>query len=530
MAPRLPDRARTSLAVIVSVLDLGGCAVGPNYKSPAVDPPSRFEAMSHLAVAPATPAAAGSDPGAAVSAAVPAAVVPDIANWWHALGDAELDSLVERAVRHNYDVAIALTRLQQARAYETLAIGRALPEVDATGAAGRGTGSDLARGRAAQSLVSADNTSGLEHINTLGGFDAVWEVDVFGKYRREIEAARFDAQALTAARNGVLVSVVADVVRAYVDLRGLQAQQAILAKAREVLGESLRIVNIRYARGITNELDITLAARELAALEAEIAPLAAQTRAVEYALAVLLGEYPEKLFPELATPAPVPSMPGTMDPGLPLTVLRRRPDVQQAERELAAATARIGIATADLFPQISLVAAIGAQGQGWGAAPAVGKRIWSFGPGAFWPVLDFGALDAQVEIASLEARAHLYQYRKTILTAVEEVDTAVDAYGAQQDRLQQLGNGVAAGDRAVTLANQRYERGLTDFLNVIDAERQFYDLEGQYVGAQVAGAEQFIQIYKSLGGGWQNYQSVPAARRPLPAVVAAFRSLFTSAP
>jgi NodT family efflux transporter outer membrane factor (OMF) lipoprotein len=323
---------------------------------------------------------------------------------------------------------------------------------------------------------------------------------------------------------------VADVVRAYVDLRGLQAREAILVKARNVLAESLRIVNIRYGRGITNELDVTLAARELAALEAQIAPISAQGRAAQYALAVLLGEYPESLARELATPAPVPSMPGAMEPGLPLTVLRRRPDVQQAERELAGATARIGVATANLFPQISLVAAIGAQGQGWGTTPAVGKHIWSFGPGAFWPVLDFGALDAQLEIASLEGRARLYNYRKTILTAVAEVDTAVDAYVAQQDRLQQLGNGVAAGDRAVTLANQRYERGLTDFLNVVDAERQLYDLEGQYVAAQVAEAEQFVQLYKSLGGGWQNYQSVPAVRRPLPAVVAAFRSLFTAAP
>ncbi len=515
---RRPLRA----AAAAALLALGGCAVGPNYHAPAIDPPAQFAA----APTPGTSPAGSTVPAATL---VPG-VAPDIAHWWHALGDPELDSLVDRALRGNLDLAIAVTRLQQARTYEALALGRALPEVDATAAAGRGTGSDLARGRAAQTLVSADNTSGLDHINTLGGFDAVWEVDIFGKYRREIEAARYDAQAQAAARNGVLVSVVADVVRAYVDYRGLQAEGAILVKARDVLRESLRIVNLRYERGITNELDVTLAARELAGLESRVAPLAAEGRAAEAALAVLLGEYPESLGQELAAPAPVPSMPGPVEPGLPLTVLRRRPDVSQAERELAAATARIGVATANLFPQVAMTAAIGIEGQGWGTTPAVNKHIWSFGPGALWPVLDFGALDAQIQISSLDARARLYNYRKTILGAVQEVDTDLDAYGAQQDRLQQLGNGIAAGDRAVTLANQRYERGLTDFLNVVDAERQYYDLEAEYVQAQVAAAEQFIGLYKSLGGGWQDYQSVPAARRPLPAVVAAFRTLFTSTP
>jgi outer membrane protein TolC len=203
-------------------------------------------------------------------------------------------------------------------------------------------------------------------------------------------------------------------------------------------------------------------------------------------------------------------MPGAAAPGVPLDLLKRRPDVQQAERTLAAATARIGVATADLFPQVALVGSIGEQAQGWGTTPNINKHIWSFGPGAIWPLLDFGALDALVDIAQLEAHADLVTYRRTILGAVQEVDTALDAYTAQQDRLKNLGDAMIAGQRAVDLATERYNRGLTDFLNVVDAERQFYDLQEQYAAAQVSQDEQFVQLYKSLGGGWQNYQTLPA--------------------
>jgi NodT family efflux transporter outer membrane factor (OMF) lipoprotein len=483
-----------------------GCAVGPNYRAPKPDEPSHFTANT--------------------SGQTAANV--DLAAWWKSLDDPELDSLVERAIKSNLDLEIALTRLQQARTYESVVVGTALPEVDASAAAARGTGTDLMRGRAAQPLVSADNSSGLQHINTIVGFDAVWELDIFGKYRRAFEAARADTQAELAARNGVLTSVVANVVRAYVDLRGFQIQVGILRQASDVLRESLRIVNIRYQRGITNELDVALATRELDTFQAQIVPLEAQVSAAQYALAVLLGEYPESIVQELAKPTLIPSMPGAAVPGVPLDLLKRRPDIQQAERELAGATARIGVATANLFPQVALVGSIGSQSQGWGTTPNISKHIWSFGPSAIWPLLDFGALDAQVNIAGLQAHLQLVNYRRTIVNAVQEVDTALDAYAAQQDRLKNLGDAMIAGQRAVDLATERYNRGLTDFLNVVDAERQFYDLQQQYAIAQVAQGEQFVQLYKSLGGGWQDYQDIPAIRRPQPAIIAAFRRVLTS--
>jgi NodT family efflux transporter outer membrane factor (OMF) lipoprotein len=495
------------------VLGLTACAVGPNYHAPRPDLPPQFAAVA----------------GAAPAAATTAATAVDLAAWWRALNDPELDSLVDRAIASNLDLEIALTRLQQARTYEAVVVGHALPEVDASAGEGRGTGSDLTRGRAEQPLRSADNSSGLEHINSLEGFDAVWEIDVFGKYRRAIEAARFDAQAAAAARYNVITTVIADVVRAYIDLRGYQIQVGVLHQASDVLRESLRIVNIRYERGITNELDVALATRELNTLSAEIAPEEAQVSAAQYALAALLGEYPENIVQELKKADLIPSMPGAAAPGVPLDLLKRRPDIQQAERELAASTARIGVATADLFPQVALVGAIGSQqGQVPGSTGTVGKHIWSFGPAAVWPLLDFGALDAEVDIADLQAHIGLMNYRQTILNAVQEVDTAADGYSAQQARLSDLELAMLAGQRAVELATKRYNRGLTDFLNVVDAERQYYDIQAQYASAQIAQGEQFVQLYKSLGGGWQNYQKVPDIRQPQPAIVAAFRRLLTS--
>jgi outer membrane protein TolC len=245
-------------------------------------------------------------------------------------------------------------------------------------------------------------------------------------------------------------------------------------------------------------------------------------------LASLLGEYPQSLVQELSEPGLIPSVPAAVEPGIPLDLLKRRPDIQLAERQLAASTARIGVATADLYPQVSLVAAIGAQAQSWGS-PNIGKHIWSFGPGAVWPVLDFGTLDAKVDVAHLATHAALVEYRRTIIDAVQEVDGAVARYSAEQSRLKSLGDAMLAGQRAVDLANARYERGLTDFLNVVDAEHQFYTLQEQYAAAQVAQGEEFVKLYKALGGGWENYQSVPAIRRPQPAILAAFRRALSPA-
>jgi NodT family efflux transporter outer membrane factor (OMF) lipoprotein len=500
-----PNLARLGSALL-SAVGIVSCAVGPNYRTPDTHVPAKFEAVS------------GTD-----SHGVPEV---DLATWWHALHDPELDSLIDRAVHSNPDLQIALDRLQAARTYEIAIVGTVLPDVQASGAAARGTGSDLGRGRADQSLISADSSSGVQHINQIGGFDSVWEIDLFGKYRREMQAARFDAQATAAQRNAVLITVISDVARAYVDLRGLQMRASVLHASIDTLRESQRVTRERYERGITNELDVTLATRELGVLESQVAPVEAQVSAAEYTIATLLGQYPEDLVAELRPAAMIPSVPAAVQAGLPLDLLRRRPEIIQAERELAGATARLGVATANLFPQISLSAAIGAQRQ---TAPMVGTHIWSAGVGAVWPLLDFGSLDAQVETADLRTRAQLVNYRRTIQDAVKEVDTTWTAYAAQQERLAKLGDALVASQRAVTLANERYVRGLTDFLNLVDAEREEYDIEEQYTAAQLGAAEQFIALYRSLGGGWENYQSLPPVHVPQPAVIAVFHRVLARA-
>ena len=498
---------RTPLLTSLALL-LGGCAAGPDYQRPEVPLPARFAAQPASAVA--------------------AAPAVELATWWQALNDPELDALVARAVAANPDVAIALERVQAARTVAYGSFSALLPVAGASAGGGRGTGSDLGRGRASQQLVSAESGAGLEQVNVLAGFDAAWQLDLFGKYRREIEAARAEAGAAAAERNAVLVAVIADVARAYVDLRGLQMRSAALHAAIGVLEESQRIATERYQRGITNELDLTLATRELEALRAQVAPLDADVQGAAYAIATLLGRFPEELLGELAPARALPVAPPAVAPGMPVDLLRRRPDVQLAERELAAANARIGVAAASLFPSVALSASIGVEHQGFGhTPPSASQHIWSAGPAAAWPLLDFGALDAQLQVANHETRARLINYRKVIQAAVQQVDTVLAGYAAGQQRLTDLGEALGASRRAVTLATERYNRGLTDFLNVVDAERAQYALEDEYAQAQVAACEAFVALYRSLGGGWQNYQQLPPIRRPLPAVVAAFREVFT---
>ena len=479
---------------------LAGCAVGPNYRTPHTAVPDSFIATA--------PAAAG---------AAAAATAVDPAQWWHALNDPELDSLIERAVRANPDIEIALTRLQEARTAQAGLASSLLPEAGAGAGAAHGTGSDLTRGRAPQALVAADNTAGLGSIQQVVGFDAGWEIDVFGKYRREIEQAKANTRAAVWARNAVLISVVADMARAYIDMRGLQMRLAVTRQDLATAEQFRDLVHARYERGLTNELDVTLADREYATLQSEVAPLVSDINALQYEIAALLGDYPEKLSAELATPGLIPAIPVGVAAGMPLELLKRRPDIQQAEQELAAASARIGVATADLFPRLAISAGVGAENSQLGTA-GISNHIWSVGPSLYWPLLDFGALDAAVNIADLQAHARLITYRRTIIDAVRDADTAIGNFSSQQERLKDLDAAMVASERAVTLAAQRYDRGLTDFLNVVDAERQEYELENEYSATQQSAADAF----------WQQYQDVPPIRRPLPAVVAIFRHVAVS--
>ena len=485
---------------------LAACAVGPNYHEPKPTTPGEFVALGEGG----RQTAAGARP------------LVDLNRWWQSLDDPELDSLIDRAIGANPDIEIALTRLQELRTGQAVLVGKALPQVAADGASGRGSGSDITRLGAAPALRAGDNKGSLDQIRQVAGLTASWEIDLAGGYRRAIEAGRYDVAAAAAIRNAVLLGVIADVARAYVDMRGLQMRLAINRNNIATAQQSRDLEQTRFDRGLTNELDLQLANRELGTLQSELPLLQSELKVVQYRIAVLLGQYPEQLAAELAQPASLPSLPESVAAGLPLDLLQRRPDIRAAERQLAAATARIGVATANLFPHLALDGGLGTQSADIGAH---GTHIWAFGPTVYWPVLDFGALDALVSVADLQAHERLIAYRKAVIGAVQDADTAIANYDAQQQRLSGLADAMAASERAVSLAQQRYERGLTDFLNVVDAERQQYSLEDQYTGAQQSAADAFIDLCHALGGGWEQYQNIPAIRRPEPAVMAAFHRL-----
>jgi NodT family efflux transporter outer membrane factor (OMF) lipoprotein len=503
-------------AAILAAGLIGGCAVGPNYHPPQMFAPDSFDGAI--------------DQGSTVASTQPSTAGPartvDVATWWKSLGDPKLDNLVDRAVAANYDIRTAVARLQESREVEYAVGGGVLegvgetPGIDISAGGGRGSGNNSARGRVAPPVYAGTNTTGLSEITQVAGFDAGWEIDLFGKYPRMIEAAHADSQAAAELRNDVLISVVADVVRSYVDVRSLQLRLEIARENAASQTRTANLVRIRFQRGLTNELDVALAERQLDQTLSQLPPLQAAVAVAERRVAVLLGLYPETLRQELEQSAPLPQTPPQVGPGMPLTLLRRRPDIRAAERHLAAETARVGVATANLFPSIALTAGAGVQGQGLGRTPTENALSWSVGPSFYWPFLDFGQLDASVKIADYRTKEAYFNYKKLVIAAVQDVNNALSNYSAEQQSLAQLDLAVIASRKAVHLASRRYENGLTDFLNVLDAQRQLYDLEDRYAVAQQNLIYQFVALYKALGGGWEGYEKPPCAPRPQPAVLA----------
>jgi NodT family efflux transporter outer membrane factor (OMF) lipoprotein len=508
MSSLLSERVFKGWIACCGAAALSACSVGPDFKLPETELPGSYIAKLG---APATDASAG-----------PAASV-DLTQWWRSFRDPQLVSLVERSIAANPDIAIALARLQQARAQQLVAIGAALPRAELSAGAAVGTGTDNTRGRISDTLHSAANTSGYNHIDETGGLVTAWELDIFGKLRREVEASNLDALAAAKARDAVLVSVIANVARAYIELRGLQEQIAVTRRNIESARRRLQFVQTRFSQGLTNELDVTLAQRQLATFESMLGPLTGELQSSQYLIAALLGQYPEKLANELRADGPALRFPARVPVGLPISLLQRRADIQQAEFEMGAATARTAAAVADLFPRIAVTSAVGGQG---GALAATGTPITfigGIGPALYWPFLDFGTLDARIEVADYRTREALLRYKADVLGAVQEVDQAIAGYDAEQSRLSRLSRARSAALDAVRLSSERYERGLTDFLNVLDAERQQFELEAQYDIARRTAGVQLVALYKALGGGWEHYHSVPPIRAPEPAIAAAAR-------
>jgi NodT family efflux transporter outer membrane factor (OMF) lipoprotein len=497
------------------LIALGGCAVGPDYLMPAIHTPELF-----------TGSLQGKGSGVA---AVSQANADEIVHWWTLLNDPELESLVQRAVVANPDIAIAATRVRAARENEVAVRGAALPVVDTSVGAGRGSGTNSTKGRVAPPLNAATDTTGLKEITYVAGFDAGWEVDLFGKDRRALEAARYETDTAIETRRAVLVSVVAEVARAYVETRGLQAKlkaaQENVARAKK----SLDLVRARFNRGLTNEYDVALASRQLSTLQATAAPLSAEVYAGCARIALLLGTYSGEIYSELQNFERIPKTPTRLRTGVPADLVRRRPDVRAAERALAVETARVGIAVADLFPRVVITAGGGAQGQGLGVVPVVSKSVYSVGPSLYWPLLDFGTLDAIVQVQQLRADEKFINYRRTVVASIDEVNVGLARYRARMTTVKSLESAVKDSKHAVDLASERYERGVTDFLNVLDAERQEDELAIQYAEAQADAANAFIAVYKALGGGWEMFDKDFPAPTARPAIAAAFDHLRDSA-
>jgi NodT family efflux transporter outer membrane factor (OMF) lipoprotein len=492
---------------------MSGCSVGPDYAPPGIELPLTFVSFR---------GARGSQQP------VDSAQAARIATWWRTLRDPKLNALIERAILANPEIDAALNRVQQAREHEIVVLGAALPNVGTGGGLGRGSGTDSVKPpRIPSALDTGVNTTGFQEIQGIAGFDAGWELDLFGKYRRGLDAARDDTQAAFEARNATVIRVVAEVARNYAILRGLQLRLALLKDNIARADNLVKVTLSRFDQGLTNEGDVLLARRELEALNAVLPSLNAAIFEAKSRIAALLGTFSGDLVGELSEVRPIPPTPARVRPGQPIDLVRRRPDIRQAERALAGATARIGIATADLFPRASVTTGVGVQGGRVtaGAHPPIKGLIWSVGPGAYWPLLDFGRLDAAADEAEYRAAELLADYRKTVIAAVEEVNTALIRYRSEVDTVEHLRKAVEASRRALDFHIGRYQQGISDFINVLDAARQEYELEGQHAVAQLAVAVAYIGLYKALGGGWELFQDIPPIVEPQPALAASIRRL-----
>ena len=505
-------RIRSFVCLFACAGALAGCALGPEYLTPDAALPVNF------VVPPA-----GNEPRSGGAS-------PDLWQWWRTLHDPQLNRLIDLTMENNLDLKIALDRLQQARLQLIVIGAQAVPQLNGSAGGGVGTGTDQTKGRAAEALRNGDNGVGLRSVTAVGGLDAEWEIDLFGKIASRVQSQVYTAEALKEARDWVYVVMVADVARLYFDLRARQERLQILYREIEASRKVVDLTQTRLDRGLTNELDVLLAKRELETLQADVEPLKALIEANGFAIAVLLGEYPEAISRDLRRSGAVPRLPPRAPVGIPVDLLRRRPDIREAERYVAAAVADIDARTADLFPSVALTAGGGAQ-----TGPKSGSTIpitWigSVGPALDAPILDFGALDAKIEIADYHAHELAAAYKQNILIAVQQVDEANTAYQAFRQSIRSLDTALDAARQATKVATERYDRGLTDFLNVLDAERQQFALEQQRAEVVRLSGDSFVALYKALGGGWPPDEIIPSVRRPDPAVVAAVKHLAQDPP
>jgi NodT family efflux transporter outer membrane factor (OMF) lipoprotein len=458
----------------------GGCAVGPNYHQPSVAAPAQW----------GEPLAGGETNAAAF-----------VASWWKNFRDPELDSLISRAAQSNLDLKIAQARVREARAEYGIAVGNLLPSVDASGS--------YARQRESQSqpLVGPGDRlpPGIPFENNFyqSGFDASWEIDVFGGKRRAVESAKAQVAAAEFGKRDALVTLLGEVARNYVEARGYQRQLEIARENIRAQEQSLALTQNRFTNGLANNLDVQQASTLLATTRAVVPTLETALQASIHRLGVLLGQHPEALQTELSAVAPIPAAPPTVPVGLPSELLLRRPDVRLAERQLAAATANIGVAKADLFPKFYLTGVAGFQSVSASDWFDAGSRFWSAGPTVQWNIFDAGRIRANIKVQNARQEQALASYEKTVLASFEDVENALVAYAKEQVRRRSLEDAVKSSQESLRLAKQLYANGLSDFINVLDAQRSLYQAQDQLVQSERTVSTDLISLYKALGGGWE---------------------------
>jgi multidrug efflux system outer membrane protein len=473
--------------VMLGLLTLASCAVGPNFKPPEAKVPEAYYSLDNPQPAPKTASQATSQPVTLV-------------HWWQSFHDPILDSLVQLALASNLDLAQAEARIRQARAARGMAVAGLFPQANATAL--------YQRSHNSSATVSP---GGGVSFGTLGpftelfqvGLDASWEIDIFGGTRRNIEAATADLAASVEDRRDVLVTLVGEVGTNYLNLRGFQNQIAIARKNLTAQQKTAGITHRRYDAGFVGKLDVANADAEVATTASTIPVLESQAQAAIFSIGVLLGKDPAFLARELAIATPIPTAPPKVPVGLPSDLLRRRPDIRRAEAQLHAATARIGVAVADLFPKFNLTGSLGFAANDITKIGGQNSKFWSFSPSATWPIFAAGKIRWNIKLQNALEEQALLTYQQTVLTALKDVETALVAYAKEQEHQKALALAVANNRQAVDLAMTLYVAGKSDFLNVLNAQRSLFVTEDALTQSTRTLATNLVALYKALGGGWE---------------------------
>ncbi len=474
----MPKLGKT-LAVVAAFGLAGGCAVGPNYRPPNIAVDAHF--------------ANAGEPGFAEDATV--------AHYWTTFAEPLLDTLVDDALAQNKDLSVAAANLRGARSARRLAGFDQFPTATFAGGYSRNLYS-------IQQLPGVD-AHDREYDTADAGFTGLWELDLFGRVRRNVEAARADVAESAATLQDARVSVIAEVARNYFVLRGLQDQLSLTKRNAESEFNTLNLTRVRLEAGRGNQLDTARAEAQWQTTVASIPSLDASIATTVYRLSVLTGRQPTALLDELA-PQPAPELPALNSIGVPEQLLRRRPDIRIAERRLAGATARIGVATGDLFPKVTLLGSIGYAGPNFAAVGTDNAKFFSAGPSISWAAFDLGRVRARIGSARAQTDADLANYEGAVLSALEDTEGALIGYGRSQSRRDALRIAATASDKAAALAKLRFAGGLIDFLEVLDAERTALSADLLLSQSRTDAATSLIAVYKALGGGW-DVRDGPAA-------------------